>query len=44
MVTVVPHLPMNLIFEPMFDYMMELIPPHEAIARAQNALTLWLME
>ena len=39
-----PHLPMNLILEPLEDFALGLITSMEAITRAQNAMTLWLME
>ena len=39
-----PHLPMNLIYSPLFDFLRGLITEQEAITRAENAMTLWLME
>ena len=39
-----PHLPMHLIMQPLRDFANGLISSQEAIARAENAMTLWLME
>ena len=39
-----PHLPMDLLWGPLGDFMMEIITADETAARMQNAITLWLME
>ena len=44
MVTRTPHLPIDLIFEPMHVFSLGIITEQEALSRAENALTLWFME